>query len=132
MCFRVNRIGKALTLSYLLLALGCGGDKTGPTRIEVEGSWTGHFQFSSGASGTLTMVLTEANGTVTGNGTTVGPGGSISQTISGTYVPPNVLLSLHTEGFEDTNISAVVGETQMTGTMTGSGFNGTSITLTRQ
>lgn len=124
-------------MRYLLIAVlllgACGGDdNTGPARIEVEGSWSGPLHFSSGSTGNITMTLTETNGQVTGNGTTTGPGGAISETITGTFVAPNVSLALHTEGFEDTNISAVVGETQMSGTVTGSGFSGTAITLVRQ
>lgn len=124
-------------MRYVLIAVlllgACGGDdNTGPARIEVEGSWQGIVTFSSGSKGSMTMTLTETGGAVTGNGTTTGPGGSVSEAITGTYVPPNVSLSLHTEGFEDTNVSAVVGESQMTGTISGSGFSGSPITFNRQ
>jgi hypothetical protein len=61
-------------VSDTLLLAGCGGDSSGPARIEVEGSWAGNFTFSSGTQGSLTLTLQETDGTVSGTGTSPAPG----------------------------------------------------------
>ena len=77
------------------------------------------------------MTLTETSGNVSGNGNMVGPGGSLAVTVTGTYQPPNTGLSIASSGFSDLSLTAVVGETQMTG-IPRSGFTGTAVTLSRQ
>jgi hypothetical protein len=121
-----------LLLALALLTAACGGDSSGPSRIEVEGTWSGQFSTSGGTPVTLTMTLIETNGSVTGNSTLVTTGGSIAETVTGTYSPPQVSLQFHSAGFEDSNLSGTVGETTLTGTLNGSGFNNISITLSRQ
>ena len=78
------------------------------------------------------MTLQEASGNVTGNGSIVGPGNSFAISVTGTYSEPNAALALHSPGFSDLSLTGVVGETQWTGQFQGSGFTGTSVTLSRQ
>jgi hypothetical protein len=44
-------------------------------------------------------------------------------------VPPNLSLTLSTPGFSDMNLTATVGEQSMTGSLNGSGFINSGITL---
>ena len=115
-----------------VLFLAACSDSNEPSRIEIEGSWTGQFATSGGTPVTLNMTLIETNGAVTGNSTLVTSGGSIAETVTGTYSPPSVSLQFHSDGFEDSNLSGTVGESTLTGTLNGSGFNNIAITLQRQ
>jgi hypothetical protein len=72
------------------------------------------------------------NGVVTGNGTFRFPGSANALTVTGTYLPPALSLTLQTPGFEDTNLSATVEKDRMRGTLNGSGFQNESVTLARQ
>jgi hypothetical protein len=110
--------------------LACGGD-SGPSAPNVEGSWTGTVTGTTG-SGTLTFSATETDGTVTGNGTLSASAGSLPLTVSGTFAAPTASLVLHAEGFEDVNLTGTVSESELTGTLNGSGFQNTAITLQRQ
>ena len=123
---------KALLVALGLLASpACGKDSTGPARIEVEGQWSGQLQ-SDGGSALLVMTLTETNGTVTGSGNIATGTDAIALDANGTYSPPNVSLTLTAPGFSNMNLTATVGQTQMTGTINGSGFVSASVSLTRQ
>ena len=117
-----------------MLTAACGGDgSSGPTRVEAEGSWTGSIKDNSGSQvGTLTLTLTETNGSVSGNGNLASSSEALAVTASGTYSPPNLSLNLSAPGFETVNLSATVGEQTMTGTLNGSGFVNSGITLNRQ
>ena len=115
-----------------LLVLAACSDSNEPSRIEVEGSWTGQFTTSGGTAVTLNMTLIETAGAVTGNSTLVSSGGSLAETVTGTYSPPSVSLNFHSEGFSDSNLAGTVGETTLTGTLNGSGFNNIALTLQRQ
>jgi hypothetical protein len=128
----MRSLTKLAVATVIALTLGCGNDSSGPARIEVEGNWSGSFNLTSGTPVTLNMTLTETSGSVSGNGTLVSAGSSIAETISGTYSRPQVSLNFHSEGFSDSNLSGTVGETTITGTLTGSGFQNLAITLTRQ
>ena len=116
----------------LLLILGACSDNSGPSRIEVEGSWSGQFATSGGTPVTWNMTLIETNGAVTGNSTLVTSSGSIAETVSGTYSPPTVSLQFSSAGFEDSNLTGTVGQSTIQGTLVGSGFNSIPVTLTRQ
>ena len=102
----------------------------GACAIYVEGTWNGSF--NSGTSAALQMTLQEnASGTVSGNGN-LSATSAIAFTVAGTYVDPNVSLTLSAPGFADLSLSAIVGQTEMRGTLNGSGFVNTAIVLSRQ
>ena len=123
---------RRLLLALALLTSACGSDSSGPDPIEIEGTWQGNFPLESGGTGSLQMTLQEASGNVTGNGNITGPGGSLAITVTGTYSEPNAALALHSTGFSDLSLTGVVGEAQWTAQFQGSGFTGTSVTLSRQ
>lgn len=120
-------------LVLLALALPACGSDNGPTRIEAEGQWSGSMQHNDGSPlGTMTLTLSETGGTVTGTGNVNDGTTSYAFTITGTYAPPNLSLTLSSQAFNDMNLTSTVGETSLTGVINGSGFVNTPITLTRQ
>lgn len=114
-----------------MLLVGCGGDSSGPAPIQVEGAWSGPVTFSSGSSGTLSFTVTETAGSVTGSGTLVGST-SAALSVSGSYSEPNVSLTLSSPGFQPINLTGVVSSSSLTGTINGSGFLNSAVTLARQ
>lgn len=101
--------------------------------LEAEGSWSGPVHDNSSAAvGTLSLTLSETNGVVTGSGSLNSASNAIAVTASGTYTPPNLSLTMSAPGFSDLNLTATVGKTSMTGTLNGSGFINSSVTLNRQ
>lgn len=120
-------------LAVALCVVSCGGDTpTEPAPIAVQGTWNGPVQVTSSSSGSMALTLTETNGTVSGSGTLAASGGSVAVTANGTYVPPTLSLTISAPGFSDLNLTATVGEQQMTGTLNGSGFLNSAVILNRQ
>lgn len=115
--------------ALLLLSTACSGDN-GPSRIEVEGTWRGTFT-DKGDVGGIQMTLQEANGAVTGAGS-LSITDALAVTVTGTYSPPHVSLTLSAPGVENVNLSGTVGETTLDGTLNGSGFFGSGLTMHRQ
>lgn len=117
----------------LLLCSACSGDSNKPTPIQAEGAWSGQVHDNGGATiATLQMTLTETSGSVSGTGNINSPTLAEAINVIGTYAEPNLSLTLSSACCTDINLSAIVGETSMTGTLNGSGFITSSITLTRQ
>jgi hypothetical protein len=92
----------------------------------LSGTWTGNL---SGAS--LTMTLVEAGGIVNGNGTFVSGATSLSLTVTGTFAAPTVALSAAAQGYAPMNITGALNGTTITGTVNGSGYVNTAVTLTK-
>jgi len=116
----------ASILTFALLA-ACGGDSTAPV-ASVAGSWSG-----SSNGGTLTMTLTQADGSISGNGQINGPGGAEALVVNGTFAAPTLSVSLTAQGFEPINLTAsLVNKTQLVGALNGSGFSNLSIVLNKQ
>jgi hypothetical protein len=111
-------------LSALFLTLsGCGGSDSpaAPQAVNPSGGWT-----SVNGTARLTMTINSVNGTVSGNGQFTQGSTSIAMSITGTYVPPSISLSMSATGFQTLNFSgAVESPTRMTGTLNGSGFSNT-------
>jgi hypothetical protein len=132
---------------YLTLAVGlalaapiaCGGGDAAPTQppapIVVEkpdpaGSWT-----SSSAATTLTMVLANTNGAVSGSGVFSTGLTSIALTITGAYSASatTVSLSMQATGFQTLNFSGqLINTKQIVGTLNGSGFSNTAWVFNKQ
>lgn len=124
------RISSVAVLAMLVVA--CGGD-SGPAKIEAEGSWSGPVHDNSGATiGQLALTLVETSGSVTGSGNISGTGVAEALDATGSYSAPSLSLNLTSPGFNTINLTAVVAETQMTGTLSGSGFVNAAIALARQ
>lgn len=100
--------------------------------LKVSGSWSGPIREQRVTVARLDLTLNEADGTVTGEGTLGNAGGAIPVAATGTYDVPNVSLTLSSEGLESVSLTAVVGKTEMRGTLSGSGFTERPIKLTRQ
>jgi hypothetical protein len=124
---------KGLVLALLVLVAACGGDSTGPTKIEAEGAWHGTINDNGGNQiGTMSLTLTETSGSVSGTGNLSNAGTGIAVTATGTYSQPNLSLNLTAPGFSAVNLTATVGQRTMTGTLNGSGFVNSAITLQRE
>jgi hypothetical protein len=122
---------RRLILAAALALTACGGD-SGPARIEAEGQWSGGIQDNGATIGHMTLTLVETSGAVTGSGNLTAGTLGLALTTSGTYAPPSLSLTVSAPGYNDMNLTATVGETSMTGTLNGSGFVNSGITLTRQ
>ncbi|MGH7618091.1 MAG: hypothetical protein ACREPM_12755 [Gemmatimonadaceae bacterium] len=129
-----------LALSVAVAAsLACGGgdssssQTTAPAVVEKPdpaGSWN-----SSAAGGTLTMVLANSNGVVSGSGVFSAGLTSVALTITGAYSASatTVSLSMQATGFQTLNFSGqMISTKQMVGTLNGSGFTNTAWVFNKQ
>jgi hypothetical protein len=126
---------KKFSILALLIALltACGSDgpaaPAAPEPINVSGQWSGPM----GGGVTLLLTLSQAGSSVSGSGNMSGPGGAIAMSASGTYVEPNLSLTLSAQGYEDMNFTGkTVTRTSISGTLNGSGFVNQPITFTKQ
>jgi hypothetical protein len=120
-----------LAAGLTLIACGNGDGITPPKTVDPEGTWSGTFQADS-QDVSLTLVLTETSGAVTGTGTLITSAGSFPLTISGTYDSPRLSLAITTPGFDLVSLVAIVSQSSMTGTIGGGGFRNETLTLDRQ
>jgi hypothetical protein len=89
--------------------LACGNDSSGPGE-GVEGQWSGTV--TPGV--TLTLTLTERDGEVSGAGTLTAASDAVALDTEGTYSEPSLSLTLTSEGFQDMNLTATVGDQVLT------------------
>jgi hypothetical protein len=128
---RAARLRRAVVLlAVALLPLAACGDDTGPGADDISGSWTGTISSTAG-SAQLAFAATQTGEQVTGTGTLSGGGESLALTLSGTVVESDVSLTFQSPGFEPVSFEGVLDEDTMTGTLSGSGFTGEELTLTR-
>ena len=66
--------------------------------------------------------MDEAGGDVTGSGTLTVSADELGISVSGSYGPPNILLTLSIPDFQPVDLPGTVGETSISGTLNGSGF----------
>jgi hypothetical protein len=121
---------RLVTLAVLIGLASCGSDKaTGPSVPgDVNGVWTG---VSAGTTVNLTLATQGTN--VTGSGQISQGTTSVALTItSGTYVAPNLSLTVSAQGFQAVNLAGVRSNNTITGTLNGSGFSNQALTLTKQ
>ncbi|MDH4130829.1 MAG: hypothetical protein OEV95_03380 [Gemmatimonadota bacterium] len=115
-------------IASLLLTtlLGCGsGDAVEPTPGPLDGDW-------SGVSGGVTFAVRfdQIDDKMRGNGTLSGPGGSIPVSVRGSFVDPNLLLTISGSGSPDIDYTATLtNPTTIDGKFNGSGFNDFPMTL---
>jgi len=127
---RISRIFVSCILTVALAA--CGGSKAvapPPPPPSVAGQWVG-------MTGTqqLAMTLAESGQTVNGSATlTNTPSGTMAMTISGVFASPTLTVTLQPGGnVQAVSLTATYGGNRLVGSLTGSGFTGDAITLTRQ
>jgi hypothetical protein len=120
-----------MLLALVLTAAAC---KDSPTVADappdVSGSWSGTSQGVA-----LNLTLSEGiGGAVSGSGNIAGGTDNLALIVrQGTHVDPNLSLILGATGYEDMNFAGrLSSETQMTGTLNGSGFDNFNFNLTRR
>jgi hypothetical protein len=127
-------VGRLLAVAAIVCLAACGdGDGlTPPPPSGVDGTWGGTFQADS-QDVTLTLNLTsDSTGAVDGDGTLVTSAGNFDLTAAGDFDTPRLSLQITTPGHDPVSLVALVGDSTMTGTIGGEGFNNESFTLDRQ
>lgn len=123
-----------LTLLLLFALAACSDDgPTGPLPNEIAGSWSGTSQTTTGNTFSVNLTLAEASDQITGNGVLSVPGsGGIAVAATGTFSDPNFTITLSSQGYQDMAFVGAVDGDAISGTLTGSGFSGQAVSLTRQ
>jgi hypothetical protein len=120
----MRRLLATFAFASLVACSGLGGELD----QQVDGTWVGN---SNGVSISMSLVQT---GNVTGIATlSGGTGGTRSLSVSGTFQSPTLNATLAGGAPGDTiALTATVTGKAMVGTMTGAGFAGNAVALTRQ
>ena len=118
---------RRLLAALLLVSVAASCDTFDPL-IEntVTGTWRGA---SSGQ--TFEIIMQQSGSTVAGSGTITGTTGTRVLSVSGTFTEPNFSATLTPNGAAAIALAATVEGRSMVGTLTGGGFNGAGIALTR-
>lgn len=124
---KARSVFSLVSVVMVLAMSACSDSPTGPDRVSIDGTWSGS---TSGLN--VTVTISEADGSVTGSGNMSGPGGAIATQVNGTRAGANLSLTLTAQGFAPTNFTGTIqNATTITGSLTGSGFADTAITLTK-
>jgi outer membrane biogenesis lipoprotein LolB len=118
-----------LALSVLLIATCSSDGPSEPTAPSIDGTWA-----SSQAGIVTNVTLTGGTGgPVTGSGNVIGSGVTVPVTVTGTYSPPNVTLSIQAPGAQNLSFEGQFsGSNTITGTLNGSGLTNFPYALQRQ
>jgi hypothetical protein len=118
-------------ITWLVIAFGACGGSTEPKPLTVAGTW--HGQSNTGSTPfTATLTLAQTGTVVTGNGNLSSAGFSAALTVSGTFVEPNLSVTIVAQGYQNMNFTAPLTGESMIGTLNGSGFNNVGLHLVRQ
>jgi hypothetical protein len=109
---------KLLILAALVAAVACGDSPLAPVQT-VDGSWSG---LDNGYS--LSLVMVQSDTFVTGSALIANVGGANQGTINGTFVYPNVHLTLSFPGFDAVKYDGTMSqaEAKIFGRLNGSGI----------
>jgi hypothetical protein len=124
--FPMRRLFAAL---LLVAAAACGSETLAPVNT-VDGSW-------AGTGGTIQLslgLIQDDTGAVNGNVAMAGQLGVVNGTATGTFVYPNLQLSIDIPGLESAIYSGVMSTTEarINGTLNGSGFVNQEIDLKKK
>lgn len=114
----------------LLLAafLGCGDSPVEPSSVSIDGTWSG-----SSSTVSVSFVINEAGGTLTGTGNFEGPAGTLATQASGMRTGAHVTMTFTPQGFAPIYYNGTIASaTAITGRLNGSGFMNMAVNLTKQ
>jgi hypothetical protein len=109
---------KLLLLAGLAAAVSCGDSPLAPVQT-VDGSWSG---LANGYS--LSLVMAQSDSIVTGSALIANVGGANQGTIAGTFVYPNLHVTLIFPGFDAVKYDGTMSqaEAKIFGRLNGSGI----------
>jgi hypothetical protein len=115
----------------LLAAVSCGSSsaptEATPPSHALSGTWAGYVD---GSGPGLSVTLLNVGGDILGTGTLF-PG--IDLSITGTFISPKVTATLASARYSPVTLTGTLASpTQISANLTGGGFKGESITLTKQ
>ena len=120
---------RVLALALIALSLGCGSDLLDPV-MTVDGQWTG---VQNGYS--LSFSLTQdSKGEVTGTALIASTALAAQGTVEGTFVYPNLQLTITPQGFESVNYTGTMSSTaaKINGRLNGSGLTNLEIDVAKK
>jgi hypothetical protein len=128
------RVGSSTTrrfVAMLGIALGvaCGGASPSQPAVShaLSGTWAGYVD---GGGPGLSVTLLNVNADILGSGTLF-PG--IDLSITGTFISPNVTATLASARYSPVTLTGTLASpTKISASLTGGGFKGESVTLTKQ
>ena len=121
-----------LRMSCLTMAAGCGGaGGSGANEISIDGSWDGGAIPSPGVFLNVAFTLTDADGTISGDGAASFPGTSCSVGINGTRNNDRFNLTINCPGFAPWGYSGTATADRLNGKFNGSGFTNLTFTMAR-
>jgi len=121
---------RLLAVLAIAAVVGCGSDNVLAPVTKVDGTWTGSasvYQLSIG-------MVQDDSGNVVGNASMAGQLGVVNGTVAGTFVYPNLQLSLDMPGYESMTFNGVMSTTaaRIDGALDGSGFTDLQISLNKK
>ena len=124
----MKTITSTIFVCMLLLSAACDSNQSTP---ELDGRWSGTTVID-GLQISITVLLSENNGVVNGNGTLTADQ-SFAVIVAGTHEFPNVSLTLSTDVFETLSFSGTMtsNETAIAGSLSGAGLQNVAIELHR-
>ncbi len=117
---------RVLAVLALVFAASCGDSPT-ESLPTMTGEWTG----TSGVN-TFTFTLNQTAGTISGSGNGVGSIVDIPLTVTGIYTHPSVSMTWTAPGHEPLNFQGTRNGNAVSGTVNGSGFVNSVLTLNKQ
>jgi hypothetical protein len=119
---------RRLLAALLLVSVAVSCDTFDPL---IENTVTGTWRGSSSGQ-TFELIMQQAGTTVAGSGTITSTGtGTRVLSVSGTFTEPNFSATLTPNGAAAISLVATVEGRSLVGTLTGGGFSGAGIALTR-
>ena len=115
---------RLLFLTAAIALIACNGDSLLPPVMTADGEWTGT---QNGYA--LSFNMSQVDSNVAGSTALAGVGGSFSGTVTGTFVYPNLHLTILVPQFENFTYDGTMSASKavIAGVLNGSGFANTEI-----